>query len=69
MLPEQKKKYNDMAKEEKARTKNGTSYKETNNHTPFSLIDRQKKEEEDEKNEMTAWIENKISSLSTKRCK
>lgn len=69
MLPEHKKKYEDLAKEEKARAKSGLSYRETNMHHSFASIDRQKKEEEDERNEMNSWIENKVSSLSTIDCK
>lgn len=66
MKPKQKKQYEDMAKEKKARLKGNPEYKETNLHTSFASIDRQKEEKDEEKAVMNSWIENTVSSLPTK---
>uniref|UniRef100_A0A1B6J7Z9 HMG box domain-containing protein n=1 Tax=Homalodisca liturata TaxID=320908 RepID=A0A1B6J7Z9_9HEMI len=63
----EKKKYEDMAKEEKARLKGDSSNKLTCWHTPYKVVDDEKDEEERFKNEMNSYIENTVSSLASKK--
>uniref|UniRef100_A0A1B6KNM8 HMG box domain-containing protein n=1 Tax=Graphocephala atropunctata TaxID=36148 RepID=A0A1B6KNM8_9HEMI len=60
----EKKKYQDMAKDEKSKSK-GEAVKVTCWHTPFKVVDDQIDEQERSKHEMNNYIENKIQSLST----
>jgi len=60
-----KKKYEDMAKEEKARQKGDTARKYTNQHNSFDYWDRTTKEETDAKNKMYEDIQQTITLLCT----